>query len=212
MLETIILTVFSNLIAISVSVLIFLIIYKKKYGKIESETVEQDINDIFSNISDEVSKKLTESFNSEETQVALTQTTMNAIATLLDQEENQKAISEFITESVKAVVEEILPQMQTQLTGLPPASPEELKNAEKKATQALGALTVNAASELLPPGVGLVLDRVFPEWKEQAQSNPREFMILLRKAQEFGLFNMFSSVLGGQSQGSVSTPSSSSGW
>lgn len=183
--------------------------YKARKTPLEEEgpTLDEYVKGVFSSFSEEVSNKIKLELHSKETQDMLTTTSLNAIVSIMAKEENQQLIAEFMMNSFTTVMQEALPSIMQATTGISPITPAEAKTLDEKTTKALGAMTVNAAGEILPPGVGMVLDRVFPDWQQQAQDNPREFMQLVAKAKEFGLFNWISSLTGGLTTPTGSIPS-----
>ena len=132
--------------------------------------------------------------HSKETQQMMSNTVVNGIAYLMAKEENQDLVAEFLMQSFATVLEEVVPKIMESTTGILPTTPAEAKKIDEKASIALGAMTVNAAAELLPPGTGMILNRIFPDWQEQAQANPREFIAMMAKAKEWGIFNMLEGI------------------
>lgn len=168
----------------------------KQLKETESEeplpNMEEMLNAVIEVFTKNVSNQIKHEFHSKETQTMLNNTFVNSIASLMVKKENQQMVAEFMMESFATVLEEGLPQIMQATTGIQPTTPADAKKIDEKATAALGAMSVNAASELLPPGAGWVLSKVFPDWEEQAQNNPREFMAMMAKAKEWGLFDMLS--------------------
>lgn len=175
------------------------LIYKEYLETLDTEgeaTILEGLNEVFKGFSESIAHQIKAEFHGTDTQKLLTQTSVNAIASLMGKEENQTLIAEFMMQSFAAVMEEALPQILQTTTGISPLTEAQVKSMDTKTTNALGALTVNAASEMLPPGVGMILSRLWPEWEEQAQTNPREFMQVLAKAKDWGLLDMFSGLMG----------------
>lgn len=170
--------------------------YTKTLESTEEPSILEGLTEVFNSFSQSVADQIKNEIHGKDTQKMLTQTSVNAIASLMSTEENQTLIANFMMESFAAVIEEMLPQIMQQTTGISPLSEAQAKKMDEKTTGALGALAANAADELLPPGVGLVLGRLWPDWQDQAQNNPREFMQVIAKAKEWGLFDMFSGLAG----------------
>lgn len=186
MIETLILNIIANLLVLGVFAGLFLIYWKKKSEQMVNGEQEDPLTEIFADLLESTTEIIKNELNSEDIQILITESVMNGISTLIAKKENQQAINDYVTNIITNSLNEIIPQ----ITGALPITEKEMKNIDKKTEKAIGAMTVNAASEMLPPGVGFVLDKIFPDWKDQAQNNPREFMALLNKARDYGIFQM----------------------
>lgn len=196
MIETLIITILGNLIVLGAAVGITAIYFKKKAEQIENSDSELPIQDIFSEFLKQSSEVFKKELESESVQVLITTSVMEGVTALFSDEQNQTMLTDFISLAVKESISGFFPEVVAQ----EPLTTSEVKAMDKKSDTALGAITVNAISESLPPGYGFILDKIYPNWQEDAQKRPREFIALVSKAREFGLFNL----VPGMGQGNAS--------
>ncbi len=186
MIETLIITILGNLIVLGLSVGIIAIYWKKKSEQMENNDGELPIQDIFSEFllqSQEVFKK---ELLSEPVQVLITTSVIEGITALFAEEQNQKMLNNFITGIFNESISGIMPQY----TGAEPLTETDKKSMNDKTEKALGGMTVNTIMESLPPGYNFLLDKIYPNWQEDAMNRPRDFLALVSKANEWGLFNL----------------------
>lgn len=204
--KSLLISLFGSLIAVGISVGIFLIYLRKKAQQLDSDEQEQPLNVIVSDILEKNTELFRNELASEETQQLIMNCVAESITALLAEKENQQAINDYVGGLFTNLVNELMPQ----ITGMPPISEQDLKQMDEKTDSALGALTVNAALESLPTGASWALDKIYPNWKEEAQKDPRAFGMLFSKAKEYGLLDMITN-MGGQPK-TVQSTSQSSGF
>ena len=107
---------------------------------------------------------------SEPVQVLIASSVMEGITALFAEEQNQKVLGDFLTTLFNESISSIIPKF----TGADPLTESELKTIDKQSDGALGAITVNAIAESLPAGYGFVLDKIYPNWQDDAQKKPKE--------------------------------------
>ena len=186
MMEILITTIIGNLIVLGISAGIIAIYFKRKAQQIENNDSELPIQDIFSEFLVQSAEVFRKELSSEPVQVIIASSVMEGITALFAEEENQKTLANFLSQIFKESVDNIIPQ----ITGMQPLTESEIKTMDKKSDGALGAMTVNAVAESLPPGYGFLLDKIYPKWQEDAQKRPKDFIALISKANQWGLFNL----------------------
>ncbi|MEE9374585.1 MAG: hypothetical protein V3V00_16130 [Saprospiraceae bacterium] len=197
MIEILIATIIGNLIVLGLSVGILAIYFRKKAQQLGNNESELPIQDIFSEFLLQSQDVFRKELQSESVQMLITSSVMEGVTALFSDEKNQNTLTNYITDVFQESLSSIIPQ----ITGSQPLTATEIKKMDKKTDTALGAMAVNTIAESLPPGYAFLLDKVYPNWQEDAQKNPRDFVALISKANEWGLFNL----IPGINQGTPST-------